>query len=111
MISKSAKEALLENPKTKLTKEHQFPRKIAAKEMLSDSKLLSAKESSILTLYKEKYAKFNFVTPSENKRISRHQKDTVFKDIETAYKNADIILEQLTFNELKQLRRNKTKIS
>ncbi len=104
-ISKGAKEALEKNTKAKMTKEHQFPRKIAAKELLKEKEKIANKETSLQNLYEEKYAKFNFVTPQENKRISRHQRDVVFVDIETAYQTAKIELVEITFEELKKLRK------
>lgn len=104
-ISKTAKEALENNKKSKLTKEHQFPRKIAAKELLKEKERIVNKETNLQKLYEEKYAKFNFVTPNENKKISRHQRDDVFIDIETAYQKAEIELIEITPEELKKLRK------
>ena len=104
-ISKGAKEALENDKKAKLTKEHQFPRKIAAKELLKEKVKLANNEISLLELYEEKYAKFNYVTPNENKKISRHQRDDVFIDIETAYQNSGIELVEMTVEELKRLRK------
>jgi hypothetical protein len=104
-ISKGAREALENNKKAKMTKEHQFPRKIAAKELLKEKEKIANKETSLQTLYEEKYAKFNFVTPQENKKISRHQRDDVFIDIETAYRKAGIELDEITYEVLKNLRK------
>jgi hypothetical protein len=104
-ISKTAKEALDNNKKAKLTKEHQFPRKIAAKELLQEKEKIANKETSLQKLYEEKYAKFNYVTPNENKKISRYQRDDVFIDIETAYQKSEIELIEITFEELKNLRK------
>lgn len=104
-ISIGAKEALENNKKAKLTKEHQFPRKIAAKELLKQKVNKANNEASLQKLYEEKYAKFNFVTPQENKKISRHQRDDVFIDIETAYQKAGIELIEITLDDLKKLRK------
>lgn len=104
-ISEGAIHALKHNPNPRLTKEHQFPRKIAAKELLNQTAEISTKEASLLKLYEEKYAKFNYVTPEENKRISRHQRDDVFVDIEKAYKLAEIKLKKITKNDLKKMRK------
>lgn len=105
-ISKTAKETLEKNNKAKLTKEHQFPRKIAAKELLKEKEILK-KVGSLHKLYEEKYAKFNYVTPEENKLISKHQRDDVFIDIETAYKDANIELVDLDKQVLKNLRKKR----
>lgn len=104
-ISECAKKALENNKKAKLTKEHQFPRKIAAKELLKEKGKIANNEISLQKLYEEKYAKFNFVTPQENKKISKHQRDGVFSDIETAYQKAEIKLIEITFEDLKKLRK------
>ncbi|MEI7581803.1 hypothetical protein [Runella sp.] len=65
------------------------------------------KEISILDIYENKYAKFNYVTPQENKSLSRHQRDDVFIDIETAYKEANIELVEMTSEEYKKRREGK----
>ncbi len=100
-ISKRAKEALIFNRKAKLTKEHQFPRKLAAKELLN----AVDREVPIIELYEDIYAKFNLVTPQENKVISQFQRDGIFVDIEGAYSAAGIELIQISQEELACLRR------
>jgi hypothetical protein len=54
-----------------------------------------------------KFCKFNYVTPQENKSLSRHQRDDVFIDIETAYKEANIELVEMTSEEYKKRREGK----
>lgn len=105
-ISRGALEELEKNPKTTLTKEHQYPRKIAAKELLGH---FSTKESreSLLELYENKYGKYNLVTPSENKKVSQHQKEGVFAGIDDAYRNAGIELVDISAGELAKLRKRK----
>jgi len=98
-ISKDAKEALLLGKKTRLTKELQYPRKLAAKELLS----ATDRDVPIIELYEDIYAQFNIVTPLENKKISQFQRDGVFIDIEGAYKAAGIELLQITNEELASL--------
>lgn len=100
-ISKSAKEALTINRKAKLTKEHQHPRKLAAKELLTafDRKV------RIIELYEDKYALFNLVTPQENKKISQYQRDGIFVDVEGAYSAAGIELIQISQEEFISLKR------
>lgn len=96
----------------KLTADHEYPRKVAAMELLS---LDWAGESSpgdrLLKLYKAKYGRFNYVTPRENKRLVNFQKDTVFQDPLTAYRAAGIQLIQITALELGRIKaRDKTAI-
>lgn len=95
-ISKAAKEALLLDKKARLTKEHQYPRKLAAKELLQ----ATDRNVPILELYEDIYAKFNIVTPLENKKISQYQRDGIFIDIESAYQSAGIELLEITNEEL-----------
>jgi hypothetical protein len=104
-ISKVAKEALEKDKTAKLTKDHKFPRKIAAKRLLEQSKETANNKTSLLKLYEDEYAKFNFVTPQENKKLSRYQRDDVFKDPDTAYQKAEIELIEITLEDLKQLRK------
>jgi hypothetical protein len=106
-ISKCAKEALEENNKTRLTKEHQFPRKIAAKELLMEVENIKNKKVSLQKLYEEKYAKFNFVTPQENAKLKKYQKDTIFINSETAYKSAGIELFEINEYDFKKLKKIK----
>jgi hypothetical protein len=104
-ISRAALEALRENPGTRLTKEHQFPRKIAARELFSEVGRIRNGETSMKVLYEGKYARYNYVTPAENKKISIHQREGVFTDIETAYRSAGIELVDISSEELKNLRK------
>ena len=104
-ISQEAKNALANNGKLKLTKEHQLPRKIAAKELLMLKDSFLRNETRLEKLYEEKYAKFSFVMPSENKKISKYQRDDVFVDIETAYLNAKITLIDISKEELKKMKK------
>ncbi len=103
-ISLVALEALKLDPKTTLTKEHQFPRKIAAKELIYYFRAEN-KEVSLLELYEKKYGKYNLVTPSENKKVSAEQREGVFENIEIAYKKARIELVNITVEELSKLRK------
>jgi hypothetical protein len=102
-ISKDAKEALVSDRRSKLTKEHQYPRKLAAKELLESTDC----DVPILELYEEIYARFNYVTPKENKKISRFQRVGVFVDIEKAYEAANIELLVLSNEELIALRKKR----
>lgn len=90
------------NRNSKLTPKHPFPGKIAAKELLKENDRIFKKK---VKLQENKYAEFNYVTPLENKKISRYQRDDVFVDIESAYSEADMELTMIDKEELNNLRR------
>lgn len=80
-------------PISKLTKEHEFPRKLAAKEVLtSELNNLNKSESRLFDLYTTKYGKWNLVTPKENKILGQFQKDTIFVSSDDSYSKAGIKL-------------------
>lgn len=106
-ISQKALDGLKSNPKFKVTNEHQFPRKLAAEELLNLSVKYPKNNLSIIDLYLSKYSLYNIVTPSENKIVSQFQRSDKFVCIEDAYKSANINLIKISLNELKQLKRNK----
>ena len=77
----------------KLTADHEYPRKIAAADLLmrwvdSDVDL----KDEILALYVNKYGRFNYVTPRENRSLMRYQRRDTFVDPATAYARAKIKL-------------------
>ena len=90
------------NKNEKLTKEHQYPRKIAARELLNMTEAIKNGETSVFKLFEEKYAKFNYVTSSENQKLKKYQKNTIFIDVESSYKNAGVELVKITEIELKK---------
>ena len=91
------------NPK--LTADHEYPRKVAATELLQlDWEHEVDPRQTIVRLYRSRYGRFNLVTPHENKLLVRHQKATVFRDPETAYRAAGIRLLAVTHDELALLR-------
>ncbi len=104
-ISRGAKETLEQNRKSNLTKEHQFPRKIAAKELLEMKDHLTNKNVSLMQLYENKYAKYNIVTPQENKKLAKYQREHEFIDVETPYIKAKIELIEITPEILKTLKK------
>ncbi|TRZ94664.1 hypothetical protein D4R78_06110 [bacterium] len=80
-------------PISKLTKEHEFPRKLAAKEVLtSELNNLNKSEPRLFELYTTKYGKWNLVTPKENKILGQFQKDTIFVSSHDSYSKAGIKL-------------------
>ena len=95
-----------DNPKKiKLTKDHHFPRKVAASELFKlDWSTFSSPAEEVLKRYKNIYGRFNFVLPEENKRFVKFQKGSVFKSPEDAYKKAGIYLRNITVEQLKQIK-------
>lgn len=104
-LSKEAIEKLKQDPKTKITKEHQYPRKIAARDLLEKYKEISSGKESILNLYESEYGLFNYVLPQENKRLAAFQRDSVFVDIETSYNKAGVELISITVEEFNRLKK------
>jgi hypothetical protein len=92
MISVDALKALQAGTKiTELTKDHNYPRKCAARELLelSDEHLTT---ESVLHLYKTKYGRLNFVTSEENRRLMKYQKAETFSTPQNAYSKASVTL-------------------
>lgn len=105
-ISENAYQQLKMNGNTRLTKEHQFPRKIAAKQLLTtEIHGIMRGERSLQSLYEEKYAKYNLVLPQENKKITKFQKDGLFNSIEEAYDRAGIALMDISREEINALKK------
>ena len=89
----------------RLTADHEYPRKIAAADLLTrysggDTDL----RDKLLLLYKSKYGKFNYITPSENRSLMRHQRRDAFVDPTTAYAKAGIELVAVTRTQLSRIR-------
>ena len=65
--------------KMTLTKDHHYPRKIAAAELFKlEWSTFSSPAEEVLKLYKTIYGRFNFVLPEENKYLVQYQKGKVF---------------------------------
>jgi len=80
-----------------LTKDHEFPRKIAARELLKIKwKSVQKPGMKILDLYNRKYGKFNYLTPLENRVLMKFQRVDSFVSPEVSYKNAKINLLKIT---------------
>jgi hypothetical protein len=81
----------------KLTKDHEYPRKIAAADLLARQAVDNGElKDELLLLYENKYGRFNYVTPHENRSLMRHQRRDAFEDPATAYRNAGIRLVKVT---------------
>ena len=79
--------------KTTLTKDHHYPRKIAAAELFKHEwSTFSSPAEEVLKRYKTIYGRFNFVLPEENKYLVQYQKGKVFVSPEDSYRKAGISL-------------------
>ena len=92
--------------KPRLTADHAFPRKVAARELLQfDWQSESDPGSRVLQLYLEKYGRFNLVTPKENRTLVKYQKGVAFQTPEAAYDAAGIALVTVTVGDLALVKR------
>jgi hypothetical protein len=87
------------------TKEHQYPRKIAATHLLNNIDKIENGELDLVDFYLNNCGKYNFVTRVENTRLKKHQKSEVFKDPETSYVKAKINLVEISKEEYKKLKK------
>lgn len=93
-------------PPLTFTKDHEYPRKLAAKTLLTIDWLGFPNASmEMLNLYRTKFGRFNYVTSAENRRLMQYQREQTFSDVATAYRRANICLLRLSKNELEQVRR------
>jgi hypothetical protein len=99
-ISIEALRALAESssPKTvKLTKDHHYPRKVAAAELFAmDWSVVADPAAALLERYLHAYGQFNYVLPEENKRLVKFQKTHSFVLPDHAYRQAGIELWSLS---------------
>lgn len=87
-----------ENPKkVKLTKDHHYPRKVAAAELFAlNWEKFDNPAAEVLQRYLEAYGQFNYVLPEENKRLVKYQKTHSFTSPAQAYHQAGIALKSLS---------------
>jgi hypothetical protein len=75
--------------RTKLVKEHEYPRKISAKKLFEDT---PSTLEDFIELYYTKYGLWNLVTKSENNALRKFQKDGIFESPLISYEKAKIKL-------------------
>ena len=94
--------------KITLTKDHHYPRKVAAAELfkLDWSKFLSPAEE-VLKRYQSIsiYGRYNLVLPEENKRLAKNQKGIIFTSPEDSYRKAGIYLRNITEEQLTKIKK------
>ena len=89
-----------------LTKDHSYPRKVAASELFQvDWSKISIPKEEVLNRYQTKYGLYNYVLPEENKRLVQYQKGHVFVSPEDSYIQAGIPLRKLSHEQLKMIRK------
>ncbi|AAP99650.1 MULTISPECIES: hypothetical protein [Prochlorococcus] len=106
-ISVEALKKLSETKKiTSLTKDHKYPRKVAAAELFKvDWSEIPNHCDEIVNRYQRKYGLFNYVTPTENKRLVKYQKGHVFISPEDSYRQAGILLQKISVDQLNLIRK------
>ena len=82
----------------KVTRDHNYPRKCAARELLGTATEELTAEF-VLHRYRTKYGRFNLVTKDENRRLMKYQKADLFTTPEEAYSKASITLVPLECDE------------
>ena len=96
----------------KLTKDHRYPRKVAAAELFSLNWLtISDPAEEVMRRYLSCYGQFNLVRPEENKRLMKHQKKESFVSPADAYTKAGIELKQLSRPLLKTIQAGETELA
>ena len=90
--------ATSQKPKAvKLTKDHHYPRKVAAAELFAlNWTEVDDPAAEMLQRYLNCYGQFNYVLPEENKRLVKYQKTHTFISPEDSYEQAGIGLKQLS---------------
>jgi hypothetical protein len=93
LISRDALMSLQNNPKNSLVKEHCFPRKVAANELLTVHLNGLRNDRTLLSrLYTGRFGKYHVVTKQENQILKRYQKLGVFESEIDSYDKAGIEL-------------------
>jgi hypothetical protein len=90
----------------KLTADHEYPRKIAAADLLA--KYLSADTNlrgELLHLYLSRYGGFNCITPRENSALMRYQRTEKVIDPLTVYEKAGVKLVSIKEQSYRRLKR------
>ncbi len=88
-----------------MTADHEYPRKIAAADLLAKNHEDNANlADELCLLYQNKYGRFNYITPRENKTLVGYQKKGVFENPEDSYRKAGIKLISVTRDELSKIK-------
>lgn len=89
----------------KLTQDHYYPRKAAARELLkTDWTAIEDPAYEVTKRYTELYGRFNYVTPSENRALMPFQKADRFGTPEQAYSDAGVVLVKVSPEQLQRIK-------
>lgn len=105
MISEECLRQIKLNKKYTPTKEHHYPRKIAATYLLNNIDKVESGELDLVDFYLNNCGRYNFVTRSENTKLKKHQKSEVFIDSKTSYSEAKINLLEISKEDYKKLKK------
>ena len=95
-----------EPQKITLTKDHHFPRKVAAAELFKlNWSTFSSPAEEVLQRYQNIYGRYNLVLPEENKRLVKYQKGIIFTSPEDSYRKAGINLRNITEEQLTKIKK------
>ncbi len=92
-VSKKAIKKLKNNFEQRLTRDHVYPRKESAKRLLSKDLGLDGSGVVLKKLYKEEFGVYVLVTPEENRKLIKIQKEHKYGNWVDAYREAEIELE------------------
>ena len=92
--------------KITLTKDHHYPRKVAAAELFKlNWSTFSSPAEEVLQRYQNIYGRYNLVLPEENKRLVKYQKGIIFTSPEDSYRKAGINLRNITEEQLTKIKK------
>ncbi len=88
--------------KPRLSEEHVYPRKVAARLLLEDASLDGP---GLAHLFREKYGRVHLITSEENKAVQPFQRVSIFTSPDEAYEKAGVTFIDLPEEELRQVKR------
>ena len=86
----------------RLSEEHVYPRKVAARLLLEDPSLDGP---ALANLFREKYGRVHLITSEENKAVQPFQRVGVFTSPDEAYVKAGIAFVEIPDEELRHIKR------
>lgn len=86
----------------KICEDHVFPRKQAAKELLTSSRNLDLYDRFVSS-----YSEIYYITPTENRELVKYQKDETFNKKEMKKKYSLIGMIEIKYKQLKEIKNKK----
>ena len=91
--------------KPRLTADHEYPRKVAGADLLTmDWDSLPDPVGALESLYRNRYGRFTYISPQENRRLVKFQRADAFANAHDAYLQAGIILKRISKANLKRVK-------